>query len=100
MPSGRQHQQFVARDSLAQWCPHGLPIRKQFIHGAGIHDGARQDMRARLRAFFNHHHRYLFVGLCGQLFDANGGGQSSRPSTNHYHVVFHGIARAELFKQG
>ncbi|GAB1382238.1 hypothetical protein MASR1M50_05570 [Burkholderiales bacterium] len=53
-------------------------------------------MRARLRAFFQHHHRHVLALFGGALLDADGGRQAGRPGADDDHVVFHGFARAVL----
>jgi len=53
-------------------------------------------VRARLRAFFQHHDRDILAFFCGQLLEADGGGQAAGAATHDHHVVFHGFARTEL----
>jgi hypothetical protein len=69
-----------------------FPVGKEFGQGLGVHDGARQDVRAGLAAFFQHHHRDVLAFFGGQLFQANCSGQAARAAADHDHVVFHGFA--------
>ena len=55
-------------------------------------------MCARLRAFFQHHHRDVLAFFSRQLFDANRAGQAGRAAADDHHVVFHGFARPKLGK--
>ena len=94
----RKDQQFIAGDRLQQGRAECFPIGKQFVHGARVHHGPRKNMRAGLRAFFNHHHRHVFGLRGGLLFDADGGSQTGGTAADNDHVVIHGLARTVLFK--
>ena len=81
---------------LVQGRAHGLPVREQFGDGARVHDGARQNVRAWLGAFFQHHHRHLMAFFLRQLLQADGGGQARWAGAHHDHVVFHGFTGSVL----
>ena len=87
-----QEQHVVAGDRLRERRAQRLPVGDEFGDRARIHHGARQDVRARLRAFLDHDHRQLGV----QLLQVDRGGQAGRTGADHHHVVFHGLTRAEL----
>ena len=46
-------------------------------------------MRAWLRAFFQNDHRHVAAFFCGQLLEANRGGQPGRAASDHDNVVVH-----------
>ena len=62
-----EHEEYVLLDWLVQWCATLFPIGEQLGERAWIHNGARQDMRTRLGAFFQHHYRNLLFFFCGEL---------------------------------
>jgi hypothetical protein len=90
------HQEDVAGDGLVQRCAEFLPVRKKFVEGDRVHDGAGQRVRPRLGALLQHHDRNFGAFRCRQLLQANRGGQAAGTAADHDHVVFHCFARAEL----
>ena len=53
-------------------------------------------MGARLRAFFQYHHRHILAFFGGQLLETDGCGQTTGAAADHDHVVFHRFTGAEL----
>ena len=53
-------------------------------------------MGSGLRAFFQHDHGDILTFFGRQLLEANGSGQAAWASTDHDHVIFHGLSRAVL----
>ena len=86
----------VVGHGLVQRSAALFPIRNQLGQRLGVHDGARQDVRAWLRSFLEHHHRDLFARLGSELLDADGRGQAAGAAADDNDVVFHGFAGTEL----
>ena len=86
----------VIGDRLVQRRAHGFPVRKQLVHGDGVHDGTRENVGARLGAFLQHHHRNVFAFFGGQLLETDGSGQATWAATDDDDVVVHRFTRAEL----
>ena len=84
-----QEQHGLVSHRLVEWCTHGFPVGEQLGERLRVKYRAREDVRARLGAFFQHHHRDVLGFFCGELFQADGGGQASRAAADHDHVVFH-----------
>jgi|GEM_PF-1878812 len=93
---GRQLQQLIAGDRLVQGGAQVAPVGDQFVDGDRVHHRARQDVRAGLAALLEHHHRDLAALGGRHLLQADGRGHAARPAADDHHVVFHGLARAEL----
>ena len=91
-----KHQQVIAADGLTQRRAEFFPVRDQLVHGARVHHRARQNMRARLGAFFQHHHRDVLAFFSSQLLETNRRGQATGTAAHHHHVVVHGLAGTEL----
>jgi hypothetical protein len=85
----RQKQHFVRRDGLVQRGAQFLPVGEQLGDGAWVHHGARQDVRTRLRALFEHNDVDFLAGLFSQLLETNGRGQTARAGADDHDVVFH-----------
>ena len=88
----------VVGDRLVERRAQLFPVWNQLAERYGVHDGAREDVRAGLRALFQHHDRNFMAFFFGQLLQADGGGQAGRAAPHHHHVVLHGFARAMLGK--
>ena len=73
-----------------------LPVGKQLVQRARVHDRAREDVGAGLRALFQHHHRHVLAVLGRELLEPDRRGQAGRAAAHHHHVVFHGFARSVL----
>ena len=74
----------------------GLPIGKQRGQSDRIDDGARQDVRADLRALLEHDDRHLVAGRGRQLLQADGCGQAGRTRADNDDVELHCFARRQL----
>ena len=94
----REEQDVVGGDRLVQRRAQLLPVREQLIHRTRVHHGARQDVRAGLRALLEHDHRHVLALLGCKLLDADGGGQAAGSGADDQHVVFHRFAWAVLFE--
>jgi hypothetical protein len=66
-------------------CVKGAPSAFQSGISSGVHDRARQDVRAGLGAFFEHDDRQLGAFFGGQLLQANGRRQPARAAADHDH---------------
>ena len=93
---GRQKLHIVAGHRLRQRSAQRFPVGKQLGQGPGVHDGAAQDMGARLGALFQHHHRNIRAFFSRLLLQPDGGRQPARAATHHDNVVFHGFTGAVL----
>ena len=51
----------------------GFPVRHQAIEANGVNDGAREDVRANLRALLNHNNGNFFASFGGYLLQADRG---------------------------
>ena len=69
------------------------PARQQAIQRNRIDDGARENMRAGLRALLDDDDREALV----ELLEANGGAKPRRSGADDDDVVIHRIARRQFF---
>ena len=88
----------IVGDGLVQRGALGLPVGDQLGQGLGVHDGARENVRAGLRAFFQHDHGHILAVFSSQLLEANGCRQTGRATAHDHHVVLHGFAGTVLGK--
>jgi len=98
-----EEQELVAGDLLLQRRAALGPVRQQFGERARVHDGAGQDMRARLGALFQDADGQFAAGFDGALAQSDGRGQAGRPGTDDHHVELHGFTRGQgggLFAHG
>jgi hypothetical protein len=91
-----EEEHFVGGDGLVQRRALGFPVGQQFGQRLRVHHRAREDVRAGLGAFFEHHDGKLRSLFGRQLFQANRGGQAAGAAAHHDHVVFHRLTGAEL----
>jgi len=63
-------------------------LRQQFVERIRLKHGARKQVRADFRAFFED----ADIELRGLLFCTNGTGEACRAGADHDHVVFHHVA--------
>ncbi len=94
-----QEQELVLGDRLVQRRAQFLPVRQQFVQRARVHDRARQDVGAGLRALFQHADIDFAAIVLRQLFQADGGRQAGGTAADDDDVVFHGFAGAELLHE-
>jgi hypothetical protein len=66
-----------------------LPVGDQPVQRRRVQHGARQDMRANLRALFQHHH--VEIGI--ELFEPDRRRQARRPRPDDHNVIVHFLAR-------
>ena len=86
----------VVGDGLVQGGALFLPVGDELGQRLGVHDGAREDVRARRRALLQHHDGDVLAFFRGQLLEADGRGQAPGAAADDHHVVFHGFAGTEL----
>ena len=84
----------IVRHRLVQRRAAFFPIGEQLVQRNRVHDRARQNVRARLRAFFQHDDRDIRAFFSGELLQADGRRQTTGAATDDDDVVFHGFARA------
>ena len=69
-----------------------LPVGQELVQRSRIHDRARKDVRADLRAFFENADRDLVAAFRRELLQANRRGEAGRAAADDHDVVFHGFA--------
>ena len=94
-----EEEELVFSDRLVQRGAEFLPVGDQLIERNRVHDGAGQDVGARLGAFFQHADIDLGAFLLGELLQADGGCQAGGAAANDDDVVFHGLAGAVLLQE-
>ena len=87
-----EEEELVAGDRLVERRALFLPVGDQLVDGARIHDRAREDVRAGLRALLEDDDRDLVRALGGELLEADRGGQPGRAGADDRDVVFHRLA--------
>ena len=95
-----EEQDVVAGHRLIERRAELLPVRDQLADRARVHHRAGQDVRAGLGPLFEHDDRHLLALLCGELLDADRGGQAAGAGADDEHVVLHRFARAVFFEDG
>ena len=91
-----QEQHLVASHRLVERRAERLPVGDQLGEGLGVHDRAREDMGARLGAFFEHDDRQLGAFFSGELLQADGRREPAGAAAHHDHVVVHRFSGAVL----
>ncbi|ABA50132.1 hypothetical protein BURPS1710b_1868 [Burkholderia pseudomallei 1710b] len=94
-----QEQEAVLGDVDVERRPLFLPVGEQFGDRARVHHGARQDVRADLRALFEHAHADFRTFLGGELLEPDGRRQACGAAADDHDVVFHRFARAVLLDE-
>ena len=92
---GAEHIEAVFSHGGVEGCALFLPVGNEFIEGDGVHHGARKNMGADFRAFFQHANR----DIGGELFQADGGGEARRAGANDDDIIFHRFALNLLHRQ-
>ena len=87
-----EEQELVLRHRLFQRRTTFLPIGEQLVQRLRVHDRARQDVRARLGAFFQHADREFAARFRRQLLEPDRERQTCRPRADGDDVVFHHVA--------
>ncbi len=87
-----QEKELLVRDRRVQRCAPFLPVGEQLVHGARLHDRAREDVRPHFRAFFQNADRDVRAAFLGELTQLDRRRQASRPGPDDHHVVFHVLA--------
>ncbi len=87
-----QEQETVLADRRVERRVLLLPVGNKLVQRARIHDGAGEDVRADLRAFFQHAYADFTVRRRGKLLQTYRGGESRRSGADHDHVIFHYFA--------
>ena len=91
-----EKQKAVARHRLRQRCTAFLPVGQQLGQGARGHDRTAKNMRAWLRALFQHAHGQLAAMLDGELPQANRSGEAGLTGADDNDVERHGFAWSEI----
>ena len=97
-PVSLRNRHVVGGHRLVAAARRVLPVGDQLGDRARVHHRARQDVRAGLGAFLEHHHRHLVLAFGGELLQADRGGQARRPAADDHDVVLHRLARAVLLR--
>mmetsp|Transcript_56884 Transcript_56884/g.94583 ORF Transcript_56884/g.94583 Transcript_56884/m.94583 type:complete len:286 (-) Transcript_56884:161-1018(-) len=87
-----QIPKFVLGHCLMQWCALFFPVWNEFIQRNGIEHIARHNVRSNFSAFLHHTHFQLSVMLLRQLFEFDGGRETSRTTANNHHIKLHRLA--------
>ena len=88
----RQKEHVIFIDGVFDGSALLLPVRHQFVDAAGIHDGARNDVRSDLLALFEHGDRdVLLIRLVEELAQVVSRSQAGGTAANDKEIDFEGF---------
>jgi len=67
---------------LIQGCAELFPVGQKLVERVGLNDGTREDVIPHLRPLLEHYDSNLFSTLLSELFDFDGGTETSGSTTN------------------